>query len=220
MKGKLSTTGQEVSAEIEASLDGATGFLDKIVPAFVKDTGGILNDQVRQWRYLNALRIAMNVKKKIEENNYPVSHVPLKILSPLLESASLEEDKNLKEKWENLLANAVTASKQISPNYVEMLKELSSIEVSILDGLYDFFKNSSEKEQRQMQFDKAAIAKHFNVEDSDMNLIVENLYRLNILQAPAGHGVQIGKYSFVLRTTDIFEITSLGVAFVEACKFE
>lgn len=220
MKGKLSTTGQDISAEIEATEKEVSTFLEKVVPNFIKDTGGILNDQIRQWRLLNALRLVKNTQKKIEEKGYPIKQVSLKVISPLLENASLEESQNIKQKWEDLLANVSTKKKKVTPNFVEMLKELSPQEVAILDLLYDPVKEKNYSERREVQFDKNKVANHFNLQEEEIDLIIENMYRLNILQAPAGGGIKVGDYKFVLRTTDIFEITTLGIAFIEACKFE
>jgi len=69
--------------------------------------------------------------------------VPLKTLLPTLENGSLEEDTMLQEKWANMLANAVTMRSEIKPNYAEILKDLSPLEVEILVKLYE----ESNKEQ-------------------------------------------------------------------------
>jgi len=220
MKGKIKTTGQDISAGIEATAEEVTTFLGKITPDFVKDAGGILNDQVRQWRLLNAMRLVKNTQEKIEEKGYPIKQIPLKVISPLLESASLEEDQNIKEKWEDMLADAATEKKKVTPNFVEMLKELSPQEVAILDLIYSPFKDKNYSERRGKQFDKNKVARHFELDEVEIDLIIENMYRLNIFQAPAGEGIKVGDHKFVLRTTDVFEVTTLGIAFIEACKFK
>ena len=69
--------------------------------------------------------------------------MPLKTLLPTLENGSLEEDTMLQEKWANMLANAVTMRSEIKPNYAEILKDLSPLEVEILVKLYE----ESNKEQ-------------------------------------------------------------------------
>jgi len=69
--------------------------------------------------------------------------VPLKTLLPTLENGSLEEHTMLQEKWANMLANAVTMRSEIKPNYAEILKDLSPLEVEILVKLYE----ESNKEQ-------------------------------------------------------------------------
>jgi hypothetical protein len=63
--------------------------------------------------------------------------IPLTILQPLLDSASLEENTTLQDLWANLLANAADSRNTISvqPVFIEMLKALSWREVRFLDVL-------------------------------------------------------------------------------------
>ena len=79
--------------------------------------------------------------------------MPLKTLLPTLENGSLEEDTMLQEKWANMLANAVTMRSEIKPNYAEILKDLSPLEVEILDKLYE----ESNKEQDYQKKEIVAI---------------------------------------------------------------
>src|SRR3989344_3275932 len=95
-------------AEIEATQKEVSDFFGGIIPDFVKEGGGILADTVRFWRWTNQVNII-----------------------------KMEEEKIIQEKWSNLLANAITGQNEINPNYTEILKELSSLEVTILDKLFD-----------------------------------------------------------------------------------
>jgi len=223
MKAKLSIPKQE--GELEISDKEAQNFLNLLVPDFVKQLGGILGDQVRYWRFKNACNIANKAKKLIDDSGLKVEKVPLKILSPLLESASLEEDEFLRDKWAKMLANATTSKISIKPVYVEILKELSPLEVKILDVIFNEISKIADYKQRKMvQFGKQKVQQAFGLSEEEIDLIIENLYRLNLLQAPQGHGMTLGtelgsSYGFVLRTTDIFEFTTLGFNFVLACKF-
>jgi hypothetical protein len=63
--------------------------------------------------------------------------VPLTILQPLLDSASLEEDTTLQDLWANLLANAADSRNTMTfqPVFIEMLKALTAREVRFLNVL-------------------------------------------------------------------------------------
>lgn len=216
IKGSLQTQ----QAELEASKDEIAAFFDGVIPKFVKDGGGILSDTVRYWRFKNSVRIVNNAKELILNSGLKKQEVPLKVLLPILENATLEEENDMQNKWSNLLANAITATKNISPNYAEILKELSPLEVALLDKIYDEIKDKRYEDRKNMQFSKNKICEIFSLSSEQADLIIENLYRLNLFQAPAGHGIAVGEYKFALRTTEIFEFTTLGFKFVEACKFE
>jgi|HubBroStandDraft_6_1064221.scaffolds.fasta_scaffold814787_2 hypothetical protein len=63
--------------------------------------------------------------------------VPLNVLQPMIEGASLQEDPTLQEIWANLLANAADPRKKnpVEPSFAGILRELSSREVIFLDAL-------------------------------------------------------------------------------------
>ena len=134
----------------------------------------------------------------------------------------MEEEKIIQEKWSNLLANAITGQNEINPNYTEILKELSSLEVTILDKLFDATSQETDyKKRKSMQFSKEKIIEIFKISDEKSDLVIENLYRLNLCQPPASHGgVAIGKYPIMIRTNDFFEFTTFGYYFVKACKWD
>jgi hypothetical protein len=219
MKAKGSLIKQEL--EIEASKDEVEGFFQAIVPDFVRNAGGILSDNVRYWRWQNQISILQKVKEKVETSGLTKHQIPLKVLIPIIEHSSLEEEEKLQEKWSNMLANAITNKVSISPNFVAILSELSPTEVQVLDQLHK--ESASETDytkRRELQFSRDAIQKIFALDIKSVDLIVENLYRLGLCQPPAGDGIKVGQYKFTLRTTEIFEFTSLGFEFVSACKWE
>ena len=64
--------------------------------------------------------------------------IPLKIVHPLLEAASLEEDPELQELWVNLLANAADPRRGnvVYPSFILMAKELTPREAKLLASLH------------------------------------------------------------------------------------
>jgi len=219
MKAKGSVIKQEV--EIEASKEEVQSFFNSIIPDFVRDAGGILSDNVRFWRWQNQVNIVKKVKEKIEQSDLPKKQITLKVLVPILEHSSLEEDSDLQDKWANMLANAISGNKEISPNYVAILSELSSVEVGLLDKLHDEASKIIDYDKRKdLQFGRENICKILGIEVPSADLIIENLIRLGLCQSPAGSGISVGDYKFALRTTAIFEMTSLGYEFVSSCKWE
>ncbi len=219
MKTKGSLIKQEI--EVEASKEEVQSFFNSIIPDFVRDAGGILSDNVRFWRWQNQVRIMKKVKEKIELSGLRKKQIPLKVLVPILEHSSLEEDSDLQDKWANMLSNAISGSKKISPNFVAILSELSAVEVGLLDKLHSEASKISNYDQRKdLQFGRRNICQILGIEVPAADLIIENLIRLGICQSPAGNGISVGNYKFALRTTEVFEMTSLGYEFVSVCKWE
>lgn len=215
MKAKGSLAKQE--AEIEVSENEIKSFFDGIIPDFVKEGGGIIADTVRFWRWHNQVKIVKKAKQILEDNNLDKNKVPLKVLHPLLESSSLEEDESMQGKWSNLLANAIAGTQRVTPNYIEILKELSPIEALILDKLFDESLKPREK-TGTLQFSKQKICEFIGMSSEEADIMVQNLYRLGLCREPGSTGITFGESRVALRTTEIFELTSLGEAFIKACR--
>lgn len=217
VKAKASLIKQEY--EIEASQQEAESFLRNIVPSSIKDLSGILSDQVRLWRFANQIRILKRARDLIVENNLQENKVNLKILVPLLDVSSLEEDENLQNVWANFLANAASG-KKVAVNYVEILKQLTGIEVSVLEAIYlNSLKEPDVNKRREMVFDSQKIAQIFSISPEEVELMVEDFYRLGVCRMPGNSGVSFGEgLRTAVNTTKLFELTSLGTDFIKACR--
>ena len=216
---EISGEDKSIKAGIKGDQDAIAKFFSGILPDFVKDGIGILSDQVKLWRWSNQINIIKKAQAKIEASGLSKKQIPLKVLVPIIQNSSLEQDENMQDKWANMLANAATGSVEVSPNYAAILNELSPIEVVILDKIYQEVNKEADYQKRKaLQFDTSKLKSMLNVTEEKMDLIIENLFRLNVLQSPAGQGVMLGKFPFALRTTKIFEFTTLGYEFVRACN--
>lgn len=217
---KVSAEDKTITASIQGNQDAITKFFSGVVPDFIKDGVGILSDQVKLWRWSNQINIITKAQRKIEESGLDKKQIPLKVLVPIIQNSSLEQDENMQDKWANMLANAATGNVEISPNYAAILNELSPIEVSILDKIYqEVNKESDYQKRKSFQFDASKLQSILSITEEKMDLIVENLFRLNVLQSPAGQGVMLGNFPFALKTTKVFEFTTLGYEFVKACNW-
>jgi hypothetical protein len=66
-------------------------------------------------------------------------HATPKILFPLLEGASFEEDENLHDMWAALLANAAWSENRevVRPGFIATLKQLSVDDAKLISRIYD-----------------------------------------------------------------------------------
>jgi hypothetical protein len=115
----------------------AGAWLDFISP--ITEWAGLKGDQLRSKRALfriqqeeTLLRVAEAVRTRIEGKK--VKPVPLKILVPALEKASLEEpsDDAMIQRWAELLASA-SQNIAVQPRFVSILGELAGSQAECLD---------------------------------------------------------------------------------------
>ena len=90
------------------------------------------------WRFKNQVKMLNRAKDYCEKHNIEPKKISLKVLSPLLEYSSLEEEEVMQDKWSILLSNLID-SEQIIENHVfpYILSQLSTDEFLPLEKVYD-----------------------------------------------------------------------------------
>jgi hypothetical protein len=202
---------------IKQSFEVVEKFLNKIVP--IEQLGGLLSDQIGYLRLKNLVKIIKKTEKLLNKNNIQPKDIKLKILLPLLNYSSLEEDENLQDKWANLLTNALDPerSKYIMPIYFEILKDLTPIEANLLDFLYNKIMGMPEdlKQPDRVTYlfiIKEDIMQGFNLTEEDYNVYLDNLIRLNLCSDPR-FDLNIGP-----KIPNSIKLTKLGISFIGSCK--
>lgn len=195
----------------KAALDAAKPFLEQIANPPLQEMGYLFQDRVRLWRFNQQLSFIGKAKKKAEKYKVPLKAISLKILTPMLEGASLEEDPDLQDMWANLLVNYADSRQQLeSAVFPYILGQLSS------------------KEARVLKFNRGESKHHFyNRSDWEgkgklSNLETINLIRLGILQEkysyfPPNEGSGKHRPSHLNSLNSDVQMTSLANEFLKAC---
>src|SRR2546421_9844388 len=83
-----------------------TSIVKKMLGPAADELAEMWRDQVRLYRYERQLKCVEKAERMAEEAGFTPQAVPPKILFPLLEGASFEEDEKLHDMWAAFLANA------------------------------------------------------------------------------------------------------------------
>lgn len=207
-----------VSKVIEESAKIAERFLEKLAGPAIEEGGGLLKGQVKFWRFKNQINLLIKAKKFLEDKKLDPNKVLPKTAMSILENGSIEQDENLQEMWANLLASYATSNLDIQ-SYPHILKELSSMEVKLLTDLYasrlqsglngvDLLTHGETKE---------GICNGLKITAEQYDVMVDNLFRLNLIQPVGSAGALIGEYPISVKLNHIIHMTSLGVELIEAC---
>jgi Abortive infection alpha len=139
---------------VKAGVEGATAaaivpFTDLISRLFGRaaDEGGAMlgevvhdfGNELRERMRARRLRLFGKTQEFLTIEAATAKQVELKLLIPLLENGSLEEDDGLQDRWAALLARISTGLR--IPGAVEILKQLTSDDVEFLQLCYDFVHN-------------------------------------------------------------------------------
>lgn len=121
------------SKALEQGLEVAKGFLDKLLIPVVSEIGELLADPIKAYRLKRQIDLLAKTQAYAEKNGIQIKPVALKVLVPLLEGVSLEEEEELVVKWRNLLINYIdSAQVRLVTVYPSILGQLSSYEVVAL----------------------------------------------------------------------------------------
>ncbi|OCX51070.1 hypothetical protein BEL04_20350 [Mucilaginibacter sp. PPCGB 2223] len=184
------------SSTIEKGLDLAKSFLEKLIFPTIEEVGLLIADNIKLFRYKNQIKILLKAEKYVADNNIKIKEIPTKILVPLLENASLEDNEDLQDKWAKMIANMADSDSnlqnqifpyilsQISINEYNELKELSL-------GEYKF-KLLRNDYSRLIRKDKYGNAYDTQVLRQDINKIEQEGFDLNLVEYEAANLIRLG----------------------------
>lgn len=91
-------------------------------------------DDIRLYRYGRQLECLKKAEKMAKDAGFTPKAAPIKLLFPLLEGASLEENEDLHTMWAALLANAASPNKaeMVRPGFITILKQMAPDEANLL----------------------------------------------------------------------------------------
>src|SRR6266571_6763229 len=115
-----------------------TSIVKRMLGPAADELAEMWRDQVRLYRYERQLKCVEKAERMAQEAGFTPQAVSPKILFPLLEGASFEENEDLHTMWAALLANAASPenSETVRPYFIYILKGMAPDEALLLNGLY------------------------------------------------------------------------------------
>jgi hypothetical protein len=146
----MSDDAELVKAGVEgftaASLAPFSDLISRLFGRAADEGGAILGEIVhdfgneyRERRQSRTVRELQRTQDFLTLEGATAKQIEMKLLVPLLENGSLEEDDGLQDRWAALLARTSTGTRV--PGAVEILKQLTSDDVETLQCCYDFVRN-------------------------------------------------------------------------------
>jgi hypothetical protein len=89
------------------------------------DIGAMISDSMKPYRAKNLVNTLQKTERILREAGLPANAVPTRLLFPIVDASSIEDDETLQEMWAGLLATASQQSDSVSPSFIETLKQLT-----------------------------------------------------------------------------------------------
>jgi hypothetical protein len=235
---------KEVGASItETAKESSKSFLSAVLHEPAQELGSLLGDRVRERRHKNLIKITARAQERLREAGLTAREVPLSIIHPALEAASLEENPDLQDIWANLLANAATTEVEnaVYPSFPSILKELRARDVKFLDALFRSALVQCKNAKSMMRVESVLFnpiradeiysaiglgrVDEENQDFSYKTMVLDNRDRHLSMDTFERHNIIAKVYDVVRRVVDdegelgmAYSFTSLGACFVRACR--
>lgn len=203
------------------------GFFARVFKEPIQEVSGMITDKLRFVRWRRLVTMSDEVNRILSTRGIQDTRsVPPKLALPILEEASLEEDPNLQDLWNHLLANAMDPkfNGELRYGFIDMIKNITGIEATILKMFYEILKREGHIADlttiTQYHLKKDQIAKMVGIDGPTYQVSIYNLMRMQCI-GPAiitSTGIMMGdEPTTIYKGTDAVVLTPLGVKFVEAC---
>jgi hypothetical protein len=188
---EITKTVQKTASFGEKSLEFSQkvgGFFAKVFKEPIEEVTGMVTDKLRFVRWRRLVQMSDDVNNILEDKgiNDPRA-VPPKLALPIFEEASLEEDPSLQQLWNHLLANSMNPdfNGELSYGFVDMIKNITAIEVSILDNFYETIKSEERlnnlAELSHYSLKKEQIQRIVNISVDQYQVSIHNLMRMQCI---------------------------------------
>lgn len=193
-------------------LDKSEALLKTLFGPSLDEFGGKIADNVKYRRFKNQVKIFSKAQELLKQKNIDPKKVSLKVLAPLIEYSSYEEEEKLQDKWSKLTTHILTDNGDIvfQQNCIGILNRLSTEEAILLDNLHNILcERRTDRFKRQKQFYQltlsgenipskpespegyslnsftftiAAVARQFNIPAQSLEFRISNLIALGLIK--------------------------------------
>ena len=119
--------------------DKVADLVQRLTGPLADEVGLMIGDKVRVYRVKNWINTVKKTERLLCEAGLPANAVPPRLLFPIIESCSIEDNETLQDLWAGLLATASQETDSVSPAFADTLKQLTPAEAQYLEQLYKGF---------------------------------------------------------------------------------
>jgi len=205
---------------IEPLTKAAADILTALARPAADEVGGWAADRIRIKRLDSTL---LKMKEILEGNRIRPKRVPWKMLFPILEACSLEEEDDMGTRWANLLAAAASGD-AVLPSYVAMLANLSPEDARVLDSVLKLSQDIGEDKTKRNQVMAVKIEElrhSAGLGEAHFDRVIVNLQRFWLLEIRHGSASPVflaGGVPVTTLNSNFLGLTTFGRDFLSVCN--
>lgn len=111
--------------DLSETINKAADLVHRLTGPVCDDIGAMISDSMKPYRAKNLVNTLRKTERILREAGLSANAVPTRLLFPIVEASSIEDDETLQEMWAGLLATASQQTNSVSPSFIETLKQLT-----------------------------------------------------------------------------------------------
>lgn len=111
--------------DLSETFNKAADLVHRLTGPVCDDIGAMISDGMKPYRAKNLVNALQKTERILREAGLPANAVPTRLLFPIVDASSIEDDETLQEMWAGLLATASQQTDSVSPSFIETLKQLT-----------------------------------------------------------------------------------------------
>ncbi|HKF50082.1 MAG TPA: Abi-alpha family protein [Terracidiphilus sp.] len=111
--------------DLSEAINKAADLIHRLAGPVCDDIGAMISDIMKPIRAKNLVNTLRRTQRILHEAGLPANAVPTRLLFPIADASSIENDETLQEMWAGLLATASQQTDSVSPSFIETLKQLT-----------------------------------------------------------------------------------------------
>jgi len=194
-------------------------FVERLFGPSVDYAGQGIKTWVEQ-RTRRGQQVVVDAAAMLNATQREPQQVPGRILLPLIEKASLEDDPDMRRQWAALLANAASDSDKVLPGFTDILGQLLPIQARILDWMHGRYRDPTRLAgpAGSRHATERDVRDEFHISHHRYSILIADLHRLQLVdgtRSTYGFGGEMGEAGPTEYAA--IQLTDFGLAFVEAC---
>lgn len=121
--------------ELGEALNKGVDLIHRLAGPVCDDIGAMISDSMKPYRAKNLVNTVRKTERILREAGLPANAVPTRLLFPIVEASSIEDDETLQGMWAGLLATASQEADSVSPSFIETLKQMTPSDARHIESL-------------------------------------------------------------------------------------
>ncbi len=220
----------EAAKSLATVAEKATDLLHKLTAPVCEETGLLLGQRMKAYRERKLHETLEKADRRLRDSGLEPNPVPPKLLLPIIDGCSIEDNETLQDMWAGLLTSASQRADLIRPSFVDTLKQLTPNEAKFLDKVFGNYDDSGNAILLGMIIDERSFTEEYgapggiSTESFERLGFIQKAFRVNLQEAVSNavvsRDIETALRRFSRSMPEVlydYEWTQYAIEFMRAC---